>query len=179
MIKGLTKWPEESKQQEEVDSMDTLRQLGTFALASRMKRLAERLKAEASKVYRDRGIDFNDSWFLAAWMLSQRDGITASEMAEKLGVSRPAISQMVAGMHGKGLIVYEKDEEDGRRRRISLTRKGRETVTALEPLWNDVSEVTTGVVKETGVDFLGGLAGIEDAFDESSLSERIGERKRR
>lgn len=156
--------------------MDTVRELGIFALASRMKRLAERLKAEASKVYRDRGIDFNDSWFLAAWVLSQRDGITASEMADKLGVSRPAISQMVAGMHGKGLITYKRDEKDGRRRCISLTRKGRDTVTALEPLWNDVSEVTTGVVNETGVDFLSGLAGIEDAFNESSLSERIGER---
>ena len=159
--------------------MDTLRQLGIFALASRMKRLAERLKTEASKVYRDRGIDFNDSWFLAAWMLSQHDGITASEMADKLGVSRPAISQMAAGMHSKGLITYEKDAEDGRRRRIVLTRKGRETVTALEPLWKDVSDVTTGVVNETGVDFLSGLAGIEDAFDESSLSERIEERNRR
>jgi DNA-binding MarR family transcriptional regulator len=100
-------------------------------------------------------------------------------MAEKLGVSRPAISQMVSGMHGKGLITYERDEEDGRRRRISLTDKGRETVTALAPLWKDVSEVTTGVVDETGVDFLSGLTGIEDAFDESSLSERIGERERK
>ncbi len=159
--------------------MDTLRELGIFALASRMKRLAERLKVEASKVYRDRGIDFNDSWFLAAWMLSQRDGITASEMADKLGVSRPAVSQMVAGMHSKGLITYERDADDGRRRLISLTAKGRETVTALEPLWKDVSDVTTGVVDETGVDFLSGLAGIEDAFDERSLSERIGERNRR
>lgn len=159
--------------------MDTVRELGIFALASRMKRLAERLKTEASKVYRDRGIDFNDSWFLAAWMLSQRDGIAASEMADSLGVSRPAISQMVAGMHGNGLISYERDEKDGRRRRISLTKKGRETVKALEPLWQEVSDVTTDVVQKTGVDFLSGLAGIEDAFDESSLSERIGERKRR
>jgi len=159
--------------------MDTLRELGTFALASRMKRLAERLKSEASRVYRDRGIDFNDSWFLAAWMLSQQDGITASEMADRLGVSRPAISQMAAGMHGKDLIVYERDSEDGRRRRISLTEKGRETVKALAPLWQDVSDVTTGVVESTGVDFLAGLAGLEDAFDENSLSERIGERNRK
>jgi DNA-binding MarR family transcriptional regulator len=159
--------------------MDTVRELGIFALASRMKMLAERLKTEASKVYRDRGIDFNDSWFLAAWILSQRDGITASEMADKLSVSRPAISQMVAGMHGKGLITYERDAKDGRRRRISLTEKGRETVKALEPLWQNVSDITTDVVNSTGVDFLSGLAGIEDAFDESSLSERIGERNRR
>ena len=158
--------------------MDTLRELGIFALASRLKRLGERLKAEASRVYRDRGIDFSDSWFLAAWMLSQQDGITTSEMAERLGVSRPAVSQMAAGMYGKGLITYERDSKDGRRRRISLTEKGRETVEALAPLWQDVSDVTTDVVSSTGVDFLTGLAGLEDAFDKSSLSERIKKRSR-
>ena len=155
--------------------MDTLRELGIFAFASRLKRLSERLKAEASTVYRDRGTDLNDSWFLAAWMLSHYDGITASDMAEKLGVSRPAISQMAAGMYGKGLITYERDSEDGRRRRISLTEKGRETVEALEPLWQDVSDVTTGVIESTGVDVLAGLTSLEDALDERGLSERIKE----
>jgi DNA-binding MarR family transcriptional regulator len=156
--------------------MDTLRELGTFALASRMKKLVERLKAEASRVYRDRGIDFNDSWFLAAWMLSQQDGMTASDMAGKLGVSRPAVSQMAAGMHKKGLIGYERDPVDHRRRRISLTDRGRETVRALEPLWQDVGDVTMEIIRTSGVDLLGGLSGLEDALDEQSLSERIEER---
>jgi len=159
--------------------MDTLRQLGTFALASRMKRLVERLKAEASKVYRDRGIDFNDSWFLAAWVLSRNDGITASDMAGKLGITRPAVSQMTAGMHRKGLITFERDSEDGRRRRIFLTRMGRDTVKALEPLWQAVGDTTAEIIETGGVDLLAGLAGLEDALDEKTLSDRIDERSRR
>lgn len=156
--------------------MDTLRELGSFALASRMKRLVERLKSEASRVYRDRGIDFNDSWFLAAWVLSRQDGITASEMADRLGISRPAVSQMTAGLAGKGLIDYERDAVDGRRRRISLTDLGRETVRALKPLWQEVGTVTEAMIGSTGVDLLSGLSSLEDALDEKSLSERIGER---
>jgi DNA-binding MarR family transcriptional regulator len=158
--------------------MDTLRKLGTFALASRMKRLVERLKAEASRVYRDRGIDFNDSWFLAAWVLTQQDSITASGMAEKLGISRPAVSQMAAGMHKKGLISYQKDSADGRRRRISLTKKGRKTVKALEPLWKDVGDVTQEIIETAGVDLLEGLSGLENALERQSLSERIDERSK-
>jgi DNA-binding MarR family transcriptional regulator len=158
--------------------MDTLGKLGSFALASRMKNLAERLKAEASRVYRDRGIDFNDSWFLAAWVLSRQDDITASEMADMLGISRPAVSQMAAGMHGKGFIKYEKDSEDGRRRRISLTDRGRETVRALEPLWKDVGDVTSEIIGSGGVDLIAGLDVLENALDEMSLSERIGIEKR-
>ena len=138
-----------------------------------MKSLSERLKAEASRVYRDRGIDFNDSWFLAAWVLSRQDDITASEMADRLGISRPAVSQMAAGMHGKGLIKYERDSVDGRRRRISLTDSGRETVKALEPLWKDVGDVTSEIIGSGDADLLAGLDVLEDALDEMSLSERI------
>jgi DNA-binding MarR family transcriptional regulator len=143
-----------------------------------MKRLAERLKSEASNVYRDRGIEFNDSWFLAAWMLSQREGITASEMAGNLGISRPAISQMAAGMHRNGLIRYERDLKDGRRRRIYLTEKGRETVEALEPLWQEVGDVTAAMIEDSGPDLLMGLAVLEDSLDESGLSARIDERRK-
>lgn len=156
--------------------MDTVRALGTFALASRMKRLVERLKAEASRVYRDRGIDFNDSWFLAAWMLSREDGITASEMAERLGISRPAVSQMTAGLRRAGLITYRGDPDDRRRRLISLTGKGRRTVGELEPLWREVDVVTREMIDSSGVDLLRGLSAIEDAIDKKGLSERIAER---
>ena len=162
----------------ETGSADTLRELGAFALASRMKRLVERLKTEASRVYRERGIDFNDSWFLAAWVLSRHDGITSSEMADRLGITRPAVSQMTAGMHRKGFITYEKDSDDGRRRRIYLTRMGKETVDALEPLWQAVGDVTDEIMNGSGVDLLAGLAGIEDALEDKSLSDRIAERSR-
>jgi DNA-binding MarR family transcriptional regulator len=159
--------------------MDILRDLGAIALASRMKRLVERLKSEASKVYRDRGIDFNDSWFLAAWVLSTKNGITASEMAGMLSISRPAVSQMTAGMRKKGLIRYRRDPSDGRRRRIYLTGRGRETVKALEPLWRDVGGVTEEILETSGVDLLAGIAGLEDALEEKNLSGRIAERRKR
>jgi DNA-binding MarR family transcriptional regulator len=143
-----------------------------------MKRLVERLKAEASRVYRDRGIDFNDSWFLAAWLLSRQDGMTASEMADMLGISRPAVSQMAAGMFKKGLIRYERDSADGRRRRIALTGSGRKTVKALAPLWRDVGDVTEEMIEEHGSGLLEALDGLEEALDERSLSERISERRK-
>jgi DNA-binding MarR family transcriptional regulator len=99
-------------------------------------------------------------------------------MADRLGISRPAVSQMAAGMHKKGFITYERDSEDGRRRQISLTGSGRETVRALQPLWDDVSNVTAGIIDSHGIDLLSGLAGLEDALDELSLSERIGNEER-
>jgi DNA-binding MarR family transcriptional regulator len=178
LVKDLIIFPADGRERGE-GTMDTLRDLGCFALASRMKRLVERLKAEASRVYRDRGIDFNDSWFLAAWVLSRQDGITASEMADRLGISRPAVSQMTAGLHRAGLITYRSDPADGRRRRISLTGKGRKTVGALEPLWQAVGAVTEEMIGSAGDDLLGGLSGLEDALDEKGLSERISERSGR
>jgi len=53
-------------------SKDTMREYGAMAFASRLKRLGDRLKAEATSLYRANGIEFNDSWFLVAFLLSKR-----------------------------------------------------------------------------------------------------------
>jgi DNA-binding MarR family transcriptional regulator len=86
---------------------------------------------------------------------------------------------MTAGLHRAGLITYRSDPADGRRRRISLTGKGRKTVGALEPLWQAVGAVTEEMIGSAGDDLLGGLSGLEDALDEKGLSERISERSGR
>ena len=43
--------------------MDMMSEFGALAFASRLRRLGDRLKAEATKLYRANGIEFNDSWY--------------------------------------------------------------------------------------------------------------------
>ena len=74
--------------------MDLLEELGAFAFASRLKRLSDRLKAEATTVYHHQGVDFNDSWFQVGYLLSRKDLMGITEIAKALGISRPAVSQM-------------------------------------------------------------------------------------
>jgi len=153
--------------------MDLLRDFGAMTFASRLKRLGDRLKAEATKLYNAHGIEFNDSWFLVAFILSRNEGLSVTDMADMLGISRAAISQMYRAMELNGLLVVHTDDRDRRRRLLYLTEEGRAAVTALEPIWNAVGECTDVLIESTGQDVLKAISEMENELEKRSLVERV------
>ena len=156
--------------------MDMMREFGAMVFASRLRRLGDRLKAEATKLYRANGVEFNDSWFLVAFVLSDREGISVTEIADAFGTSHAAISQMAAAMERKGLLVGRTDKRDRRRTLLHLTKKGRSAVEALRPVWNVIGECTEELLASTGKDFLPAISEIEEQLERQSLFTRVTER---
>ena len=159
--------------------MDVMREFGAMAFASRLRRLSDRLKSEATKLYRENGIEFNDSWFLIALMLSNREGISVTEAADALGFSHAAISQMAAAMERKGLLVGSPDERDRRRTLLHLTDEGRSTIDELRPIWDAIGECTGELIGSTGEDFLPAITEIEEQLEQQSLLSRVTERMKK
>ena len=153
--------------------MDLLRDFGAMTFASRLKRLGDSLKAEATKLYKAHGIEFNDGWFLVAFLLSSNEGLSVTDMAEMLGISRAAISQMYRAMERNGLLVVHTDDRDRRRRLLYLTEKGRASVMELEPIWNAVGDCTDRLIESTGQDVLAAITELEDGLERASLFERV------
>lgn len=153
--------------------MDLLRDFGAMTFASRLKRLGDRLKAEATKLYNAHGIEFNDSWFLVAFLLSNNEGLSVSDMAEMLGISRAAISQMYRAMERNGLLVVHRDDRDRRRRLLYLTERGRSAVMALEPIWNAVGDCTDELIETTGQDVLRAITDLENELEKQNLFDRV------
>lgn len=156
--------------------IDILRDLGAFAFASRLKRLSDRLKNEVSQVYAEEGIDFNDSWFLVGYMLSRHGSMTVSDMASALSISPPAISQVTGDMVRKGIIIVKPDEDDKRKRILTLTPKGEKTMSALEPIWDAVTECTEDLIEETGIDILGAITAMENRLEKKNMVRRLRKR---
>jgi DNA-binding MarR family transcriptional regulator len=153
--------------------MDIMRDFGAMTFASRLKRLGDRLKAEATRLYNAYGIEFNEGWFLVAFLLSRNEGLSVTDMSEMLGVSRAAISQMYRVMERKGLLVVHTDGCDRRRRHLYLTEEGRVAVTALEPVWNAIGECTEELVASTGHDLLKAITDMELELERRGLFERM------
>jgi DNA-binding MarR family transcriptional regulator len=153
--------------------VDLIRELGAVAFASRLRRLSDRLKSEATKIYQSQGIEFNDSWFLVALVLSRRDGVSVTEAAETLGFTHAAISQMAAAMKKRGLIDGRPDERDGRKTLLYLTDEGREMVDVLQPIWAAVGTCTDELISETGADLLSAMTEMENRLDRSDLVTRV------
>jgi DNA-binding MarR family transcriptional regulator len=81
--------------------------------------------------------------------LSQNDGLTMTELVEKLKIKHPTLFTMVSRMETAGLIKKDKDGTDKRTSRIFLTNKGKKHVSELSRIWQDIEkQVLKGFSKE-------------------------------
>jgi DNA-binding MarR family transcriptional regulator len=67
---------------------------------------------------------------------SHKKALMASEIADALGVSRPNITNIVATLMDKGLVIQFEDPEDRRRKRLALTSAGIDILERLQPIRN-------------------------------------------
>ena len=158
------------------DNMVFIHRLGPLALGSRLKNLSDRLMKEMSTIYRQLGVEFEPRWFTIFQVVLQQDEIAVTEIADVLGLTHPAVVQVVNILERKGLVAARQDPEDRRRRLVTLTEEGRCLVNQLEPLWEDVRQATTELLSETDPSLLSALDSLEKALERKSSYRRIRER---
>jgi len=62
--------------------------------------------------------------------LNRHEGTSLSEVAEHIGLTLPSMSKMVDGLVIRGLTTRETHREDRRRMTLTLTRRGRTTLSS-------------------------------------------------
>ena len=152
---------------------DIIRQQRELALASRLKRLQERLSREASQVYRELDETFEARWFSVFYALGRQAPLSVVEIARELHITHTAVNQVAGELSRHGLITQTRDSHDARRRLLQLSGKGRALFARLEPVWEAVVEANQEWLDEARVDLLAALDRAEDALDERSLYDRL------
>jgi DNA-binding MarR family transcriptional regulator len=124
------------------------------------------------------GITRAQWWVLA--FLSRRDGMTQTALAADLDLTKVAIGGLLDRMEVAGFVERRADQNDGRARRVFLTRAGAKMVNAirenvetveLDILRNVPEEAlaqateTLRALKETLLEMLGGEAEAEGVVD--------------
>ncbi|MFH1278789.1 MAG: helix-turn-helix domain-containing GNAT family N-acetyltransferase [Candidatus Eisenbacteria bacterium] len=150
-----------------------MRGLGGLALASRLKRLSDRLYRGVARIYRELEIEVEPRWFPVLHLLSRRDSLSITEIAGALGLTHPAVHQTAAVLESKGLVTSRKGRGDERRRLLRLSAKGRRLTDRLAPVWRVVRERGEDLAREAGVDLLGTLDRIEGLLDKREMYDRI------
>lgn len=153
--------------------METIRKLGMLALASRLKRLSDRLLQEAGGIYRKERLGFEPRWFLVFHQLAEGPPRSVTGLAAAVGLTHPAVVLATQEMEAAGLIASARDSADRRKRRLALTPQGRRVAGALRPVWAGIEAATREVAGASGVDLLAAIDAIEAALDETPLGERV------
>ncbi|GAA3589164.1 hypothetical protein GCM10022419_084460 [Nonomuraea rosea] len=111
-------------------------------LTARLDRAADRiLRAEYNVSYRR---------FLALTLVGELGASTQRALADALGVTEPSVSRMTGVLAAEGLLDVQPDPGGGRRRRLSLTDKGKQLVASVQ---QGLEERLAALVAHSGVPY--------------------------
>jgi DNA-binding MarR family transcriptional regulator len=108
-----------------------------FLLAQALRRFNHRLLWEFS----DRGFgEIRASYGSVLVPLFAKDNLRLFEVAQKAGLSKQAITGIVKDCEQDGLVIRERDPDDGRAYRLRLSTKGKEFQRAAEAVLADLDD---------------------------------------
>lgn len=121
--------------------------LELHTLVSRLERAGDRiLRANHGLSYRR---------FMVLVMVGELGASTQRALADRLAVTEPSVSRMIAALAGTGLLTVAPDPAGGNRRRIALTDSGR---TLVNRAGTELIQRLTELVESSGVPFESYLA---------------------
>ncbi|MDR3628374.1 MAG: bifunctional helix-turn-helix transcriptional regulator/GNAT family N-acetyltransferase [Ignavibacteriaceae bacterium] len=123
-----------------------------FSTPGRIKKLGENLLKEASLVCQKFNIEFEPRWFAICRFLNEKGSAPINEIASAIELTHPAIVQLVNELEKHNIVRTSKDNEDKRKRIVSLSDKGKEALASVEPLFNDLDESIIELGKSSGYD---------------------------
>ena len=97
-------------------------------------RVYQATRNEMFRTFREHGEEVTPEQWAVLIRLWERDGVTQAELSEATFRDAPTMSRIVGGMEGRGLLERRPDPDDGRVRRVYLTREARRLKGKLVPL---------------------------------------------
>lgn len=105
-------------------------------------------------------------------VLSARDGIGQSELAEALHVSRPTVTTMLQRMEASGMVERRADETDSRITRVYLTEEGRRRAEKMRTAFREMTDLSVGRLSEDDRRELVRILGLLNQHVTQTLQER-------
>lgn len=159
--------------------MDFMADMAELALASRLRRLSDTYWQGVTAIYRQSGLDFDVRWATIFVLIARQGPVAVMEIAERLGITHPAVIQVINELEKRGLIVSAKSEQDGRKRLLTLSETGQAILPQLQPLWDAFIAVNQDMIARQQHNLLISLQEMEAQLAEKTFFDRIQEQLNR
>ncbi|UII27477.1 bifunctional helix-turn-helix transcriptional regulator/GNAT family N-acetyltransferase [Fulvivirga maritima] len=158
--------------------MEFFNEVGKMAIGSRLRLLTEKITTDAAEVYQLYGIDLQPKWFPVFYILSKGEAKSITGISKEIGHSHPSVSKIVREMCKAGLIKEEKDESDGRRNVVSLSKKAIEINEKLKSQLEDVNNAVEDIMSQTQNNLWHAIEEWEYLLGQKPLLRRVLEQKK-
>jgi len=118
-------------------------------------------KIRMAEVYQQYGLHVGQEFMLA--QLWREDGLTQTQLAERLRVSPPAVTKVVRGLERAELVRRTPDDADGRMIRVHLTERGQGLEVPITAAWFAVEAALFAELTPAQRDALRHLAAVSSA----------------
>lgn len=150
---------------------DFLKELAFLGVTARIKRLSESLFYSIKDLYQAQNITIEPSWHLVFLVLKERQQMTMLDLAQVLGLSKPAVTKMIRKMEGQGYVAIRTDRTDHRKKRVVLSAKAQKELPQLERIW-EAGQQAVEQMLATNPHFMQALEELEQQQQEESFCDR-------
>lgn len=157
--------------------MDLITDAGSLALGSRFRRMSEYIMKQGEDIYQLYQVDFQPQNFPVFYAISKEGRMGIMELADRLQLTHPAIIQQAKALEKQGLIISVKDQEDKRRRWLSLSDAGQKLLPELELIWQDLRASLDEAIGHKPASLLDNLTALEYAFNTTSFIKRVSQKR--
>jgi DNA-binding MarR family transcriptional regulator len=159
---------------------DIVRTLGYLPLGTRLKRIGERLQADAQHIMDELAVPLQASHYPFLAALDRLGPLTLGDLAVAVGVTQPGATRSVAQLAERGMVRVRSGRDDQRQRIVSLTADGQRQVDfARHEVWPRIEAAVADLCAGLSGPLLEQLAGMEDGLEEAPLHRRKPPERRR
>ena len=141
----------------------------------RLKRTGEMISSQVAQILSDKKIEFEPRGIYLLIILKEKGKASIKEIAAILGMTHPAIVQIVNSLNNTELITQNKSFDDKRITLIELTEKGKEELNRIKPVLTEIEYAVESISNEIDVNMKYSLSKLNEAVKSKLLILKVNE----
>ena len=141
----------------------------------RLKKIGEILSSQVAQILSDKKIEFEPRGIYLVVSLKKKEQASIKEIAAILGMTHPAIVQMVNSLNNFELITQSKSVDDKRITLIELTEKGKRELNRIKPVLTEIENVVESTNNEIDVNLKYSLSKLNEVAKSKLLILKVNE----
>jgi len=151
---------------------DIIHEMGYVALATRLKRISDKMTYSTRLMYKKLNIDIEPNWYLVLILVEKTPNISVMEIAKNLNFTHQSVIAITTKMVNRDYLQISKGIEDKRKTIFNLTSKSIEILPEISEIWETGKDVIYQLLNgDTAITKY--LEILESNLDEKSFGERI------